>query len=101
MEYIDPVKVSPRNYRTLLEEDGIRVLEMTLPAGTSDIQHSHPDEAVYFITGGKVRVHMPGGESADLDIPDGHAMTHEPWTHRVENTGQTDIKAIIFERMNR
>ena len=26
------------------------------------------------------------------------AMKHEPWTHRVENIGTTDIKAILFER---
>jgi len=25
-------------------------------------------------------------------------MQRPPWTHRVENIGTTDIKAIIFER---
>lgn len=74
------------------------MVEMRLPAGTSDIEHSHPNEMVYFITGGAVRVHLPDGSSVDLDVPDGHAMKHEPWTRRVENTGTTDIRAIIFER---
>jgi len=69
-----------------------------LPAGTSDREHSHPHEMVYFNTGGKVRIHLPGGESVELEIPDGHAMKHEPWTHRVENIGTTDIKAVLFER---
>ena len=98
MDYIDPVKASPKNYKTLLEEGDVRMIEMTLPAGTSDIQHSHHHEMVFFITGSKVRVHMPDGSSVDLDIPDGHVMAHEPWTHRVENIGKSDIKAIIFER---
>jgi hypothetical protein len=53
------------------------VLEMTLKAGTSDIEHSHHDETVYFITGGKVKVHMPDGGSADLEFPDGFVMWHE------------------------
>ena len=98
MEYKDPIEVSPENYRLLLEDGDFRLVEMTLPAGTSDIEHSHPDEMVYFITGGKVRIHLPDGESVELDIPDGHSMKHEPWTHRVENIGTTDITAVLFER---
>lgn len=98
MEYKDPIEVSPDNYRLLLEDGDFRMLEMRLPAGTSDIEHSHPHEMVYFVTGSSVRVHLPDGDSVDLEIPDGHAMKHEPWTHRVENTGSRDILAIIFER---
>ena len=98
MDYIDPIKVSPKNYRLLLEDGNYRMVEMWLPAGTSDIQHSHPNEMVYFIKGGKARIHLPGGESVEMEIPDAHVMKHEPWTHRVENIGSTDIKAILFER---
>lgn len=36
----------------------------------------------------------------EVDIPDGHVMAHEPWTHTVENIGDTDIHAILFERKN-
>ena len=98
MEYKDPITVSPNNYRLLLEDGHYRMVEMWLPAGTSDIEHSHPNEMVYFITGGKVRIHLPGAEAVELEIPDGYTMKHEPWTHRVENIGTTDIKAILFER---
>ena len=98
MQYQDPVQVSPDNYRLLLENGSYRMVEMWLPAGTSDIEHSHPDEMVYFITGGKVRIHLPDADAVELEIPDGHVMKHEPWTHRVENIGTTDIKAILFER---
>jgi len=98
MAYKDPVKESPKNYRLLLEDGNYRIVEMVLPAGTSDVEHSHPNEMVYFITGADVRIHLPGGESVELQIPDGHTMAHEPWTHRVENIGKTDLKAILFER---
>ena len=30
-------------------------------------------------------------------IPDGHVMYHEAWTHTVENIGDTDVLAIIYE----
>ncbi|MHC5020452.1 MAG: FAD-dependent oxidoreductase, partial [Planctomycetota bacterium] len=97
MEYIDPTKVASDNYKLLLENDHVRLIEMTLPAGQIDNEHSHRDETVYFIKGGKARIHLPGGETAEVEVPDGGTMWHEAWTHRVENIGDTDIHAIIFE----
>ena len=70
---------------------------MTLKAGESDQVHSHPSETVYFVKGGKVKIHLPDGGVADADIPDGHVMWHEEWTHRVENVGSSDVHAIIVE----
>lgn len=96
MSYIDPVKVSPDHYKLLLENDNVRVLEMKVKAGDKDVKHSHLSETAYFITGSKVR-HLPNGNSQDVEIPDGHVMWHEPWTHAVENVGSKDIHAIIVE----
>ena len=97
MAYIDPVQASPANYKTIFENEHVRVLEMSLKAGTKDNQHSHPAETVYFIKGGKVKIHLPDGGVMDADIPDGHVMWHEEWTHTVENVGASDILAIIVE----
>lgn len=97
MTYIDPLKVSPNQYKLLLENDHVRVLGMDLKAGETDELHSHPSETVYFIKGSKARIHLPDGGTAELEIPDGHVMWHEAWTHRVENIGTADIRAIIVE----
>ncbi len=97
MAYIDPVKSSPNNYKVLMENDHVRVLEMNLKAGETDNTHSHPDETAYFITGSKVKIHLPDGGAMEADIPDGHVMWHEAWTHTVENVGSSDIKAIVVE----
>lgn len=97
MAYIDPVKSSPNNYKVLMENDHVRVLEMNLKAGETDNTHSHPDETVYFLTGSKVKIHLPDGGAMEADIPDGHVMWHEAWTHTVENVGSSDIIAIIVE----
>lgn len=98
MAYIDPVTASPKHYKTLMENDQVRVLEMTLRAGDTDQQHSHPDETVYFVRGGKVKIHLPDGQAVEANLPDGHVMWHEAWTHTVENAGGSDITAIIVER---
>ena len=97
MNYIDPTKSSPENYKLLMENDTVRVLEMNLQAGKKDNQHSHQAETVYFISGGKVKIHLPGGDSVEADLPNGHVMWHEAWTHTVENVGSSDIRAIIVE----
>jgi len=97
MTYIDPVEASPRNYKLLLENEHVRVLEMSLKAGESDDVHSHPSETVYFVKGGKVNIHLPDGAIAEAELPDGHVMWHEAWTHRVQNVGASDIYAIIVE----
>ncbi len=96
MAYIDPVESSPNNYKVLQENDHVRMLEMVVPAGESDVLHSHPDEAVYFITGGKARVTV-NGEEMEMELPDGASMLHEAWTHQVTNIGDTEIRAIIVE----
>lgn len=98
MDYIDPVKASPNNYKLLYEDDDVRLLEMTLKAGETDNEHSHPNELVYFLSGGKVKIHLPSGETAEAEPPDGFVMPHEPWTHTVENVGTTDVRAIIYEK---
>lgn len=97
MTYIDPVQVSPNNYKVLLENEHVRVVEMNLRAGEKDEVHSHPAETVYFITGGKAKIHLPDGQAVEAELPDGHVMWNEAWTHQVENVGGTDIKAIIVE----
>jgi mannose-6-phosphate isomerase-like protein (cupin superfamily) len=97
MAYIDPVAVSPGNYKTVLENDEVRVLEMILRAGERDQVHSHPSETVYFVSGGKAKIHLPDGNSAEVDLPNGHVMWHEEWPHQVENIGSSDIRAIIVE----
>ena len=97
MTYIDPVQVSPGNYRLLFENDHVRVLEMSLRAGECDETHSHPAETVYFVRGGQARIRLVDGSSAEVDLPDGHVMWHAPWTHQVANLGTTDIRAVIVE----
>jgi len=36
MAYIDPVTASPNNYKIILENEHVRVLEMTLKVGETD-----------------------------------------------------------------
>lgn len=96
MKYIDPVEVSPMNYRTLFEDARVRVLEMRLHPGEKDQTHSHPSETVYFLKGGKLRIEEDG-QLVEVELPDGAVLRHDAWTHRVENCGTSEVCAIIAE----
>lgn len=96
--YLDAAKTASEHYKVLSTDGNVRILRMTLGPGKQDKKHSHYSESAYFIKGGEVKIHA-GGEVMEADIPDGHVMQHEPWTHSVENVGQTTIEAIIFEQV--
>ena len=88
---------SPEMYEVLLENDRALVLKMVLKPGESDAFHRHNTETVYFEQGSKLKIETPGGESVVADVPDGHVMWHEAWTHRVTNVGEQTAIAIIVE----
>lgn len=88
---------SPEMYEVLLENDRALVLKMVLKPGESDAFHRHNNETVYFEQGSKLKIETPGGESVVVDVPEGHVMWHEAWTHRVTNVGEQTAIAIIVE----
>jgi hypothetical protein len=78
--YIDPVVAAAEHYKLLQDGQRARMIEMRLPPGARDNEHSHPNEFVYFIKGSKARIRVDG-ETMELDIPDGMVMEHRrtPW----------------------
>src|SRR6187455_3172130 len=95
---IDALKASPENFKLLLENDHVRVLEYTLKPGTKDQTHTHPSKSSYIISGGQLKVHFENGDSSIFDDTAGTAswMDHVG-KHYVENIGTTEIKIILTE----
>ena len=95
---IDALKASPENFKLLLENDYVRVLEYTLIPGTKDLPHTHPPKSSYIVSGGKLKVNLENGGSLIFDEKAGTAswMDHVG-KHYVENIGTTEIKIILTE----
>ena len=95
---IDALKASPENFKLLLENDQVRVLEYTLKPGTKDLTHTHPPKSSYIVNGGQLKVHYENGDSLIFDDKAGTAswMDHVG-KHWVENIGTTEIKIILTE----
>jgi len=89
---------SPDQYQLLSENAQVLVLKMVLKPGESDAMHSHRNETVYFERGGTLEITQGDGSKITVEIPDGHVMWHEAWTHQVVNKGKTKVVAIIVEQ---
>lgn len=88
---------SPDYYTVLKENDQVLVLKMVLEPGESDVMHRHNDETVYFQQGGQLSIKTVNGDILEAEVPDGHVMWHETWSHRVTNVGDSTVIAIIVE----
>ena len=97
----DPLPLYPENYKVLLENDRVRVLDFVLRKGAKENAHAHPTHVVYVITGFKVRFTLANGETALRETKDGQVLFSEPVTHASENIGDTDAHGILVELKTR
>jgi hypothetical protein len=90
VEAQDAAKVDPRNYRVVLENDKVRVLDYASQPGTGVCgvgRHTHPAHVTVQMTPVKVRVTGTDSKFQVIDVPAG-AIFYEPAiTHTTENLG--------------
>lgn len=94
----DAVKTDPEHYTVVSENDRVRILRVHYgPHEKSTVMHSHPATAVVFLTDGNGRFNLPGGKTQDYSAKAGDAQYNDATTHQPENTGDTDMEAIVVE----
>lgn len=97
-ENIDGLKVSPENFKLLLENEHVRVLEYTLQPGATDTPHTHPPKSSYVISSGKIKVYLENGEQLVFDEKAGTADWGDyVGKHKVENIGSTPVVIVLTE----
>jgi quercetin dioxygenase-like cupin family protein len=93
----DPVKVAPKNYKLLLENDRVRALEYRGKSGEKTPMHSHPTSVAYVLSGGKIKFTFPDGKTEDREPKAGTANWQEAVTHSAENVGDREIRVVRVE----
>ena len=94
-----PEVVSPDVYKVLLENEDVKVLEVTFEPGQSDNMHDHYPSTVYILQGGKAQVTLPDGTVNEIEPPTGFiGHNTEKARHQVKNIGDNTIKIILVER---
>lgn len=97
-EQIDAVTASPAQFRVVLENEHVRVIEYEIAPGQRDPWHTHPPKVSYIIAGGALRIHLQNGES--FEVTEETGATH--WAealgvHSAENIGTTPVRVLIVE----
>jgi quercetin dioxygenase-like cupin family protein len=94
---MDATKVAPDLYKMKKDTLGIRVLEVTYKPGQSSASHSHPDNAIYAISGGTAEFTEKDGTKHTNELKTGMGTVFLAGTHSVKNTGKTTLKVLMVE----
>lgn len=95
---IDGLKASPHNFKLLLENEYVRVLEYSLLPREKDTPHTHPPKSSYVVSGGKIKVYLENGETLLFDEKAGTADWGDyVGKHYVENIGNTTVTIVLTE----
>jgi quinol monooxygenase YgiN/quercetin dioxygenase-like cupin family protein len=93
----DPVPRYPGNYKVLVENDRVRVLDFRLRRGDTEAFHSHPAHVLYVLEPFAIRFELPDGRTAIREAKAGDVLFSEAVTHSPTNIGSTDAHGILVE----
>ena len=97
-EQVDPVEVSPTQFKIDFENDHVRIVSYHLQPGERDNWHTHPAKVSVITGGGLLRITTGDGESFEVTEEAGTAS----WMpalgrHFAENIGDTTVKVVLVE----
>src|ERR1700758_3574121 len=93
----DPVKVDPKHYSVVFENDAVRLLRVHYAPGEKSVMHSHPDTVIVFLEDQKAKMTHPDGKSEELSGKKGDAVFAPAGAHLPENIGSGPIDVILVE----
>lgn len=84
-------------YKTLFENDAVRIVEHQLEAGQTEPMHGHPPMFVYFISGANVEISTPDGSTFEETLVHGLTFDLPALEHSIANVGDSPLKSILVE----
>jgi hypothetical protein len=98
---VDAVQAQPFNFRIVLENEHVRVLEYNSRPGMAVCgvgMHSHPPHLTVALSEGAARVRLPDGKvMLTPPQPPGFVFWSEAETHEVENVSGRNMRSLIVE----
>jgi len=93
----DPVKVDPKHYTVVFENDAVRVLHVHYAVDEKSVMHSHPDSVAVFMEDQKAKMTHPDGKSEEMSGKKGEASFAPAGAHLPENISTGPIDVILVE----
>src|SRR5438067_12442305 len=91
----DPVKVDPKHYSVVFENDAVRVLHIHYAVGEKSVMHSHPDSVAVFLEDHKAKLTHPDGKSEEMSGINGEPDFTAAAAHLPENIGSGQIDLTL------
>ena len=93
---LNPLEVAANVYTFKMENDRVRVLNVTFKPGDKAVMHHHPDHVVYVLEGGKMKL-TSQGKTDIFDLKTGETLFLNAQSHEAENIGQTTFDLLVVE----
>ncbi len=93
----DPLALYPENYRVLLENDRVRVLDFRLARSATEKMHTHPAHLAVFLEDFTIRFTLPDGSHALREGRPHQIAWSDGVAHSSENIGLSDAHGILVE----
>ena len=93
----DPVPLYPNNYRVLLENERVRVMDFRLRKGDTEKAHAHPAHVLFVLEPFTIEFTFPDGRTGTRQAKAGEVLFSEAVVHSPVNVGPTDAHGILIE----
>ena len=94
---LDAVKLDPKHYKVVLNNDRVRVLRATYGPGEKSVMHEHPASVAVFMTDGHAKFNLPDGTSQDSNGKAHTAIWADAGKHLPENVGDKAFEVMVIE----
>jgi len=92
----DPVTSNPEHYRTIFENEHVRVLDYSDEPGESTTAHVHPNSVMITLTNFRRRLSTAAGDR-NVELTANQVVWLPAQRHAGENTGITPTHTILVE----
>jgi len=93
----DAVKVDPKHYTVVSENDQVRILKVHYGPHEKSVMHSHPNSVAVPLTDSTADFTLPDGKKQQLAMKAGEAQFTPAGTHLPENNGDKGMDLILVE----
>jgi quercetin dioxygenase-like cupin family protein len=93
----DAVKVDPKHYTVISENDQVRILKVHYGAHEKSVMHSHPASVMVALSDAKGQFDLADGKTQEFTAKAGTAQYSPAVTHMPENTGDKPFDLVLVE----
>ena len=93
----DAVKVDPKHYTVISENDQVRILKVHYGPHEKSIMHSHPNAVAVFLTDATAQFTYADGKKEVNKVKAGDARYTPATVHLPENVGEAGMDVIVVE----